>query len=132
MEIQNAKIYFSQAPKEIQGGYKILLDLEDRIVNKGQANTVIDQVKQRLYQHRNLCEDFFSIHLLEPLYVSINASLELNESITQEQAESKGQSYLYDELVQHIALQRPSRTSSRRRLRKMATSRMMPPMSGRS
>ena len=86
--VKNAKIFFSQAPKEIQGGYKILLDLEDRIVNKGQANDIIEQVRLKLYQHRNLCEDFFSIHLLDPLYLGINASLELNESVTQEQGEA--------------------------------------------
>jgi hypothetical protein len=86
--VKNAKISFSQTPQEIQGGYKILLDLEDRIVNKGQAIQVIEKVKEKLYNHRNLCEDFFSIQLLAPLYLHINASIELNESITQEEGEA--------------------------------------------
>ena len=85
--VKNAKIFLSEAPQEIQGGYKILLDLEDRIINKGQANAVIENVKRRLYSCRNLCEDFFSIQLLEPLYININAALELTESITQEEGE---------------------------------------------
>jgi hypothetical protein len=86
--VKNAKIFLSQADQEIQGGYKILLDVEDRIINKGQANTVIEEVKRRLYSCRNLCEDFFSIQLLDPLYININAALELTESITQEEGES--------------------------------------------
>jgi hypothetical protein len=85
--VKNAKIFLSEAPQEIQGGYKILLDLEDRIINKGQANVVIEEVKRKLYSCRNLCEDFFSIQLLDPFYININASLELTESITQEEGE---------------------------------------------
>lgn len=86
--VKNAKILLSEGPEEIRGGYKILLDLEDRIVNKGQALQIIERVRERLYEYRNLCEDFFSIQLLEPLRLSINASIELNESITQEQGEA--------------------------------------------
>ncbi|OJW73584.1 MAG: hypothetical protein BGO68_03050 [Candidatus Amoebophilus sp. 36-38] len=86
--VKNAKIFFSQSPEEVQGGYKILLDLEDRIVNKGQANQIIEQVREKLYKHRNLCEDFFSIQLLEPHYLHINAAIELNEGITQEEGEA--------------------------------------------
>ena len=85
--VKNAKISLSEAPQEIQGGYKVLLDLEDRIINKGQANAVIEEVRKKLYSCRNLCEDFFSIQLFEPFYININASLELTESITQEEGE---------------------------------------------
>jgi len=86
--VKNAKIYTSQAPKEIQGGYKILLDVEDRILSKGQAEQVIDKVRKKLYQYRNLCEDFFSIALLEPLYLHINAKLDVDEDINQETGEA--------------------------------------------
>src|SRR5690606_25393068 len=82
--VKNAKIFLSQPPHEIQGGYKILLDVEDRIINKGQANQIIEKVKQKLYRHRNLCEDFFSIGLLEARYLRVNAAIELDENLPQE------------------------------------------------
>lgn len=85
--VKNAKIFLSQPPQEIQGGYKILLDLEDRIINKGQIDQIIEKVKERLYRHRNLCEDFFSIGLLEPRYLRVNAAIELDENISKEACE---------------------------------------------
>eukprot|EP01132_Coremiostelium_polycephalum_P000571 gene571-716_t len=84
--VKNAKVFLSQAP-QIQGGYKILLDLEDRIIQKGQEEEVIEAVKNKLYSYRNLCEDFFSIERLSPLHININAALELHDSLTQEEGE---------------------------------------------
>ncbi len=85
--VKNAKIFLSEPPQEIQGGYKVLLDVEDRIINKGQIDQLVEKVKQTLYRHRNLCEDFFSIGLLEPRYLRVNAAIELDENLSQEACE---------------------------------------------
>lgn len=95
--VKNAKIALSQGPQEIKGGYKIFLDLEERALQKAQEAQIITTVKQRLYQHRNLCEDFFEVSLLKPLYVRINAAIEVQTALTPEES-----AMLYAELLFNV------------------------------
>ena len=85
--VKNAKIFLHQDPQEVKGGYTVLLDLEERAMQKGQEKQIIEQVKQSFDQHRNLCEDFFEVGLLKPFYMRINTSLEVQSDITQEEGE---------------------------------------------
>ncbi|MEL6606857.1 MAG: hypothetical protein AAFP88_01235 [Bacteroidota bacterium] len=85
--VKNAKILVHQGPQEIRGGYRVLLDLEERVRQKSQETQVIEQVRQKLYQHRNLCEDFFEVRLLKPFYIRINTAIEVKVDITQEESE---------------------------------------------
>mgnify|MGYP005841177143 CR=1 FL=1 len=85
--VKNAKLWFGHEPQTIQGGYQVFIDLEERIIKNAQEKIVLEKVKKTLYQHRNLCEDFFSIQALKPLYLQIHAALEVDEAITQEQGE---------------------------------------------
>ncbi|MEL6413120.1 MAG: hypothetical protein AAFQ08_03275, partial [Bacteroidota bacterium] len=74
--VRNAKIQLSESPQAIKGGYHIFLDLEEHVLQRAQEEAVIETVKQRLYAHRNLCEDFFEIQLLTPLPVRLNLAIE--------------------------------------------------------
>ena len=96
--VRNAKILLSQGEQEIKGGYRVFLDIEGRAIQKGQEKQVIENVKQRLHQHRNLCEDFFEVTLLRPLHVRVNAALEVQSDITQEDSEK-----LYAEVLFSIS-----------------------------
>ena len=83
--VRNAKVLLSEGPQTIKGGYRILLDLEDRVIQRDQEEVVLDDVSQRLYEHRNLCEDFFEIDLLQPLYIRLQASLEIGSNVTHDE-----------------------------------------------
>ena len=85
--VRNAKILLHQGPQEIKGGYRVLIDLEERTIQKKQAAQVLEKVKERLYRHRNLCEDFFEVRLLDPFYIRINAAIEVQAELTQEESE---------------------------------------------
>ena len=80
--VRNVKIRLSQGPQEIKGGYRIFLDLEERVIQRGQEQEVIEAVQERLHENRNLCEDFFEVSLLTPLYVSVNLTLEVHQDTT--------------------------------------------------
>ena len=61
------------APK---GGYRVLLEPEDTLPQGVTAADVIDQARIRLHAHRNLCEDFLEIKVVETQYVGLCAELE--------------------------------------------------------
>lgn len=81
--VRNVKFSWSEEEKAIKGGYNVSLDLEEEV----DEQKVIKQVKKKLYQHRNLCEDFFEIRLLTPLYVRVNASIEVRSDLPHKSGE---------------------------------------------
>jgi len=85
--VRNVKIIPSQKGQEIQGGYHVFLDLEEKIIARQQEATVLEAVGRKLYGHRNLCEDFFEISQLQPLYIRTDIALEVKSDITHEQGE---------------------------------------------
>ena len=81
--VRNVKFSWSEEKKTIQGGYNVSLDLEEGV----DAQKVVKEVKKKLYQHRNLCEDFFEIRLLTPFYICIDASIEVRSDILHKSGE---------------------------------------------
>lgn len=86
--VKNANIFLSDGPKEIKGGYKIFVDVEERISHTSQEKEVLDVVKQRLYAQRNLCEDFFLIQMMETLPISVKATFEVTNCLAYEEGET--------------------------------------------
>ncbi|CAH2559896.1 Afp12-like phage baseplate wedge protein [Cardinium endosymbiont of Oedothorax gibbosus] len=86
--VKNANIFLSDGPKEIKGGYKIFVDVEERISHTLQEKEVLDLIKQRLYAQRNLCEDFFLIQTMETLPISIKATFEVANCLAYEEGET--------------------------------------------
>ncbi|MEL6153123.1 MAG: hypothetical protein AAFQ78_03795, partial [Bacteroidota bacterium] len=93
--VRNAKIQLSESPQAIKGGYHIFLDLEEHVLQRAQEEAVIETVKQRLYAHRNLCEDFFEVQLLIPLPVRLNLAIESHSEITAEEGAMRLAQILY-------------------------------------
>lgn len=86
--VKNANIFLSDNPKEIRGGYKIFVDVEERIKKTPQEIETLDEVKKRLHSKRNLCEDFFLIESMQTLPVSIKAAFEVNNCLAYEEGEA--------------------------------------------
>lgn len=85
--VKNANIFLSDGPKEIKGGYKVFVDIEERIRHTAQEKEVLDLVKQRLHAQRNLCEDFFLIQTMQTLLISIKATFEVSHCLAYEEGE---------------------------------------------
>lgn len=68
---------------EINGLYKVLLELDDAYLAREAAKRhdatgdIIENVRQTLHAHRNLCEDFMSIKILRDEYISLCGEIEL-------------------------------------------------------
>ncbi|TSJ80831.1 MAG: hypothetical protein NMK33_05315 [Candidatus Cardinium sp.] len=86
--VKNANIFLSDGPQEIKGGYKIFVDVEERISRTPQEKEVLDLVKQRLHAQRNLCEDFFLIQTMETLPISVKATFEVANCLAYEEGET--------------------------------------------
>ncbi|ROT47789.1 hypothetical protein [Candidatus Cardinium hertigii] len=86
--VKNANLFLSDGPKEIRGGYKIFVDVEERIKNTTDEKEVLEVVKERLYAQRNLCEDFFLIQVMQTLSVSIKATFEVTNCLAYEEGET--------------------------------------------
>ncbi|WP_339044408.1 hypothetical protein [Cardinium endosymbiont of Tipula unca] len=86
--VKNANIFLSDGPKEIKGGYKIFVDVEERIKHTPREIEVLDEVKSRLHSKRNLCEDFFLIQSMQFLPVNIKATFEVNSCLAYEEGET--------------------------------------------
>ncbi|AXI24337.1 Putative afp12-like protein [Cardinium endosymbiont of Sogatella furcifera] len=86
--VKNANIFLSDGPKEIKGGYKIFIDVEERISHTPQEKEVLDLVQQKLYAQRNLCEDFFLIQTMETLPISVKGTFEVANCLAYEEGET--------------------------------------------
>ncbi len=83
--VRNARILLHDGSKCIQGGYRILLDVEQEATEEKQRDKIIRNVKSTLYRHRNLCEDFFQVELLRRVEISVQAKISIKtESSTEE------------------------------------------------
>ncbi len=64
----------------LKGLYRVLVELSDLLyvdTAGEQRPAVLREVIQRLHAHRGLCEDYESIAVLEPEYIKISASIEI-------------------------------------------------------
>ncbi|MGI2299789.1 hypothetical protein [Candidatus Cardinium hertigii] len=86
--VKNADIFLSDGPKEIKGGYKIFVNVEERIRHTPQEQEVLQVIQQRLYPQRNLCEDFFLIQAMETLPISVKATFEVAHCLGYEEGET--------------------------------------------
>ncbi|MGI2261860.1 hypothetical protein ACRRVA_00840 [Candidatus Cardinium hertigii] len=86
--VKNADIFLSDGPKEIKGGYKIFVNVEERIRHTPQEQEVLQVIQQRLYAQRNLCEDFFLIQAMETLPISVKVTFEVACCLGYEEGET--------------------------------------------
>lgn len=93
--IKDANILLTDGLSEIKGGYRVFVALEGRIRNTSKEEEVLHLVKERLYAHRNLCEDFFSIEAMQLLPVGIKAKFEVHNCLAYEEGESIVAKILY-------------------------------------
>jgi uncharacterized protein len=72
---------FSPTDKEIRlnGLYKVYLDLEDDVNPKDldRVNDIVQCAWKKLWEHRNLCEDYVSVAVVEEMDFSIDAQVAL-------------------------------------------------------
>ncbi|MFK0731367.1 MAG: hypothetical protein ACFKPT_02860 [Gloeotrichia echinulata GP01] len=62
-------------PVKLNGLYRVIIEKKDEL---SQEN-LIEQVKSKLHQHRNLCEDFAQIEILPIEEISIKADIEIED-----------------------------------------------------
>ena len=74
----NCKITPRNNDNEIRGLYDVYLYIDSIITNK---DKIIDNVKNLLYQNRNLCEDFNSITVFENIDVTIYATIHISNML---------------------------------------------------
>ena len=65
-------------PIKLNGLYRVLIEKAPRILDEV---TLIENVKSRLHQHRNLCEDFAEITVLPKEEITIQASIEIEAGL---------------------------------------------------
>lgn len=95
--VYNVRIVTSDPHSEIQGGYKIFIAREDSDTPISSSNEeILDRILKKVHNHRNLCEDFFEISILEPKEFYITADLELKNTISTESAISLIASILFE------------------------------------
>jgi hypothetical protein len=95
--VKNANLSLSRGPNEIKGGYKVFIELEERIRNsKQQSEETLAIVKQRLHTQRNLCEDFFVIQPMQSLPICIKANFETQRCLAYEEGETIAAKILFD------------------------------------
>ena len=80
--VRNAwiEIYNEDTELEVRGLYTIYLDIEKPLHHKKASlddynQLIINKVKNRLHKHRNLCEDFHDIQVLEKIQLGINEEI---------------------------------------------------------
>ena len=84
--VRNARLISQSRQGEIQGGYSVLVDVEDKVRQLQREHSVIEKIASRLSRHRNLCEDFFEIKLLEPFWIRLHATIEVKRNLDHEAA----------------------------------------------
>ncbi len=62
-------------PEQIKGLYRVLIALADPYDSK--RKEIVQAVARQLHAHRNLCEDFESIEIVEPQPVTVRARIEI-------------------------------------------------------
>ncbi|WP_243519205.1 MULTISPECIES: hypothetical protein [unclassified Candidatus Cardinium] len=86
--VKNANIFLSDGAKEVKGGYKIFVHVEERISHTPEEKEVLHVINKRLSAHRNLCEDFFLIQPMETLPIGIKATFEVANCLAYEEGET--------------------------------------------
>ncbi|MBL6445818.1 hypothetical protein JMN32_05840 [Fulvivirga sp. 29W222] len=78
-EISNVWIQpIGPVENSINGLYKILLDLDEGVKDKNIRNNVVAKTKEVFCDNRNICEDIEEVKILEPVYVTIHADVEVD------------------------------------------------------
>jgi len=80
-DAQNAKLTFSNLdslsiaePVHLRGLYRVLLEADPRLPLDA-ATALVPKAKAKLHQHRNLCEDFAAIDLLQTETIAVHLEL---------------------------------------------------------
>lgn len=95
--VRNARVLISTLDNEIKGGYRVYVLAEDGCTRtRGEADDFMERILKRLYEHRNLCEDFFEVKLIERKKFHIKADLEIDESVPKETAAAIVSQVLFD------------------------------------
>ena len=100
-DANNAKLTFSSLdlaePINLKGLYRVLLEPEPDY--QGQKSDLIKAAKERLHWHRNLCEDFAEIHVLDFEEITVKAQLEIDADVDPQALIVN----LHQALAQHIS-----------------------------
>lgn len=94
--VKNANLALSNGPKEIKGGYKIFVALEERMRKTNRVKETLEIVSQRLHAQRNLCEDFFVVQSMQPLPMHIHANFEVQRCLAYEEGEAIAAQILFE------------------------------------
>lgn len=79
--ILNTKTQVSESKiLELNGLYNVMVEYEEDVLEDEDREKIRQQVIERLFNHRNLCEDFLSINAVEYEDVGLGASIELEEN----------------------------------------------------
>lgn len=78
--VKNA--WFEVATDQIKGLYQVFIETNRFYTQEeiSEKNVIIDKVKQKLHQNRNLCEDFYDITLLEHYEINVEVNVELQDN----------------------------------------------------
>ena len=73
--------FFSLSEKRssINGLYKIILDVNEKINSAEEKNEIIKKTKEIYFEHRNFCEDLEEVEIASSISISFHAVLEIDE-----------------------------------------------------
>jgi hypothetical protein len=71
--------YFPPKILELEGLYNVLVEYEEDVIDEQRREEVHQLIINRLFRHRNLCEDFLGVAAAEYEDFGIGASIELEE-----------------------------------------------------
>lgn len=89
-------------PYGIKGLYRVRLHLNETVVSDQQADRLKRKVRKLLNQHRNLCEDFESINIIETEKITIRAQVDITPEAIGETILAQMYSQLTDYLSPRI------------------------------
>lgn len=88
-DAKNAKLTFINVdslniaePVHLRGLYRVLLEPDNILTEKNRGQTqLVTAAKTKLHQHRNLCEDFAEIVVLQAELITVRAELEIADHV---------------------------------------------------
>lgn len=84
---------------QLNGIYDVLIEFEESIKSISEKNMIIAAVREKLHEHRNLCEDFLSITAVNHEDIAVCAEIEIRRDTDVETVLAQ----IYNELEQYFS-----------------------------
>ncbi|PSR52335.1 hypothetical protein AHMF7605_01755 [Adhaeribacter arboris] len=80
----------------LKGLYKVFVEYESDVIYQQNEEEVAQKIKERLYAHRNLCEDFINVTSIEYEYFKMEAEIQVSEGMDIEKINARIYEVIYN------------------------------------